>query len=83
MTLLDNLHNDFRVIKLEDMQEKIDKDMPDGYKMKLFHCSLPTNLVDRQKMWQNTAFLKLTNEIDFYFDEKMPLMLFMKQPVLE
>ena len=49
MKLLDKLHNDYRVIKLEDMQEKIDKDMPDGYKMKLFHCSLP-DMDDQQKV---------------------------------
>ena len=49
MKLLDKLHNDYRVIKLEDMQEKIDKDMPDGYKMKLFHCSLP-DMYDQQNM---------------------------------
>jgi len=42
MLVLDELHiNNYRVINLEDMQERIDKDLPDGYKMKMFPCSLP------------------------------------------
>ena len=45
MVVLDELHiNDYRVINLEDMQDRIDKDLPDGYKMKLFPCSLPPDV---------------------------------------
>ena len=37
MLVLDELHtNNYKVIKLEDIQERIDKDLPDGYKMKCF-----------------------------------------------
>lgn len=44
MEILDNLHQDFRVIALENVEAKLDTDLPDGYKMSKFPCSFPSLL---------------------------------------
>jgi diketogulonate reductase-like aldo/keto reductase len=41
MNLLNNLHQDWRIIELKDFQKRLDKDLPDGYKISKFHSILP------------------------------------------
>ena len=41
MKILDDLHNDFRVVPINDMQHKLAANMKDGYKLNNFSCTLP------------------------------------------
>ena len=39
--ILDHLHNDLRVVPIDDMQHKLAANMKDGYKLNNFSCTLP------------------------------------------
>ena len=43
MDILDNLHTDMRIIDidLQKFKTKLERNLPDGYKMKDYPCSLP------------------------------------------
>ena len=41
MTILDELHSNLRVVDLDGVRQRLEQDMPDGYKMKNSHCILP------------------------------------------
>lgn len=41
MAALDEISTRWRIIELDNVRQKLDNDLPDGYKMKKFHCVLP------------------------------------------
>ena len=41
MEILDNLHTNMRLVDIDNIQQRLDQDLPDGYKMKNFSCILP------------------------------------------
>ena len=43
MDILDQLHSNLRVVPIENLQQKLDSNMEDGYKLKQSPCYFPKN----------------------------------------
>ncbi len=43
MEILDQLHNNLRVVPIENLQQKLDSNLADGYKLKQSPCYFPKN----------------------------------------
>ena len=41
MNILDELHNNLRVVPIENLRQKLDTNLKDGYKLNNSYCNLP------------------------------------------